>query len=159
MLLAISGFAAGLGACFIESAQPTTFRFECSTTDDCSEGQVCDSGLCQQPCGAGLEACDSGSFCVNGFCSSICPVDDDVCPSPQECVPLSADEEEGGSGVCTILCDDTDHPCPDGQACLAGFCATVCTTVEDCGSGEDCTEIAPAFSVCVPSGSSGGSFP
>lgn len=165
MLLAFTGLAVGLatgsGACFIESAQPSTFRFECSATDECGEGQVCADGLCQQPCGAGEEACESGTFCVNGFCSSVCPVDEDVCPSPQECVALSASGEEEGSntGVCTILCDDADHPCGDGQLCVAGFCAQTCASVDDCGSGEACTEVAAGLSVCVPGSSGGGSFP
>jgi hypothetical protein len=162
ILLAASGLAAGLGACFIESAQPSTFRFECSSTDECSEGEQCSDGLCQQPCGANLEACEGATLCVNGFCSSLCPTDQDVCPDPQQCVGLSDSEEEdtgGGSGICTILCDDADHPCADGQLCLAGFCATTCMTVDDCGSGEDCTEVAPGLSVCVPSSSGGGGFP
>ena len=162
VLLASSGLFAGSGACFIESAQPSTFRFECSATDECSEGEVCSDGLCQQPCGAGEEACADGTFCVNSFCSSICPVGQDVCPSPQECVSLSAPEEgeePSGSGICTILCDDADHPCGEGQLCIAGFCAQTCAGVEDCGSGEECTEVAAGLSVCVPGGSSGGSFP
>lgn len=156
-----AGLSAGLGACFIESAQPSTFRFECSATDECNEGEVCSDGLCQQPCGAGEEACEGGTICLNNFCSSICPVDQDVCPAPQECVALSEpseDDEGGGSGICTIPCDDADHPCNDGQLCLAGFCATTCVSVDECGSGESCSEVAAGLSVCVP-GSSGGGFP
>ena len=161
-LLAVSGLAAVLSGCFIESAQPSTFRFECDATDECTNGEVCSDGLCQQPCGAGQEACDNGTVCINGFCSSICPVSQDVCPAPQECVSLSGEtgeEDQGGSGICTILCDDADHPCGEGQLCLAGFCATQCAGVEECGSGEDCTEVAPGLSVCVPSSSGGGGFP
>lgn len=164
LLLAFSGLVAGLatgsGACFIESAQPSTFRFDCSSTDECNEGEVCSDGLCQQPCGAGEEACADGTICLNNFCSSICPIAQDVCPEPQQCVALSEPEEgeEPGSGICTIPCDDTDHPCADGQLCLAGFCATTCTDVSECGSGEDCTEVTAGLSVCVP-GSSGGGFP
>ena len=150
--------AVGLSACFIESAQPTTFRFQCSKTDECLDGEVCSDGLCQQPCGAGQEACPSTTACINGFCSSLCPLDQDVCPAPQECVPLSPDEDEE-SGLCTILCDDQDHPCAEGQLCLVGLCATPCMSTEECGSGEACTEVAPGFSVCVPSGSGGGGFP
>jgi len=158
LLLGLSGL--GLTACFVESAQPSTFRFECSAADECNTNEVCSDGLCQQPCGAGEEACSASTICLNGFCSSICPTNDDVCPSPQECVSLSASEDEpSASGVCTILCDDADHPCDDGQLCLAGFCAVLCATVDECGSGEDCTAVAEGLSVCTPSSSSGGSFP
>jgi hypothetical protein len=159
------GLGLGLGACFVESAQPGTFRFDCSTTEDCNIGEVCSDGLCQTPCGASEEACPGATVCLNGFCSSLCPTNEDVCPSPQECVSLSPvmdeveDEAEAGTGVCTVLCDDVDHPCAEGQLCLAGFCATTCESVEDCGSGEECLEVAPGLSVCAPSDSSGGSFP
>ena len=160
MGLSLAGvFGLGLGACFIESAQPATFRFECSATDDCNDGEVCSDGLCQQACGAGEEACPSSMVCLNGFCSSLCPTNEDVCPAPQECVSLSGDSSEDTTGVCTILCDDVDHPCGEGQFCVAGFCATACTTVDDCASGEDCTEVGPGLGVCTPSSSSGGSFP
>lgn len=156
-----AGFVANLGACFIESTQPGTFRFECSASDDCYEGEVCSDGLCQQPCGAGQEACENGTICLNGFCSSLCPVNQDVCPSPQECVALSdaEDEEADATGICTIACDDADHPCAEGQLCLAGLCATQCVSGDECGSGEACTELGPGLSVCVPSGGGGGGFP
>lgn len=158
--LAGLGLMLGLGGCFIESAQPSTFRYQCDAADECNDGEVCSDGLCQQPCGAGLEACPGATLCLNGFCSSLCPTSEDVCPAPQECVSLSAEAEadEESSGVCTILCDDADHPCAEGQLCLAGFCATSCTTADDCVSGESCTEVAPGLSVCTPS-SSGGGFP
>ena len=152
--------AALASACFVESAKPTTFRYECSATADCNEPEVCSDGLCQQPCGPELEACASGTLCLNGFCSSLCPTDENVCPDPQQCVSLSADtEDDSGTGVCTVLCDDTDHPCADGQLCLVGFCATMCMTSDDCNSGEDCTEVGPGLSVCVSSSSGGSGFP
>lgn len=162
LALMVAGLGSGLGACFVESAQPSTFRFQCSATDECNDGEVCSDGLCQTPCGAGLEACAGATLCLNGYCSSLCPTNEDVCPAPQECVSLSgeseADSDEQSSGVCTILCDDAEHPCAEGQLCLAGFCATTCMSADDCVSAEACTEVAPGLSVCTPS-SSGGGFP
>lgn len=161
-LLASVGAAVGAGACFIESAQPSTFRFECSASDECLSSEVCSDGLCQQPCGEGLESCINGTVCLNGFCSSVCPIGQDLCPSPQECVSLSAptegeaDEDEPGSGICTVLCDDEERPCADGQACVFGFCLDECMTVADCGSSEECLPISADTMVCVPSGSGGG---
>lgn len=162
--LSISLFVAlvGMAGCFVEPAQPSTFRFKCSKTDECPEGEVCSDGLCQQPCGAELEACGNATACLNGFCSSICPLDQDVCPTPQECVtlPQSEDEDEPPtSGICTILCDDDEHPCAEGQFCFIGFCLTQCMTNAECASGEACTEMAPGLSICVPSWGGGGGFP
>lgn len=170
-------FAASVGgACFIESAQPSTFRFECSASDQCQSGDVCADGLCQQPCGDQMEACTNGMVCLNGFCSSVCPLDQGVCPSPQECLSLSipmeggsgsggedGGEDEGGtedgepeSGICTIPCDDEQRPCEDGQACVFGFCADECMTVADCGSSEQCLPISADTMICIPSSSGGG---
>lgn len=157
------GFGLGFGACFIEPAQPATFRFECEVSDECEADQACANSLCQTPCGPGLEACTGGSFCVNGFCSNLCPLDQDVCPPPQECVSLGLPGDEPGdeppeSGVCTVLCDPIERPCGEGQLCVAGFCADECETVADCGSAEACVSIGPDVGICVPAGSGGG-FP
>ncbi|MFO7567854.1 MAG: hypothetical protein R6X02_34760 [Enhygromyxa sp.] len=159
-LFAAAVFAAGgLSACFIEPAQPSTFRFQCSKSDECSDGETCADGLCQQPCGASLEACENGTVCINNFCSSICPLDQDVCPVPQECVaPPSPDdaEQESNVGICMVQCDDQDHPCGEGQLCFQGFCVTLCTSTDECGSGEECTEVGPGVSVCASAGAGGG---
>ena len=151
----LAALAAGvlLGACFIESATPSTFRFSCESDSDCEAGERCASGLCQLPCGGeGEEACpEEAPVCLNGYCSSICPSDQEVCPAPQECVALSS--EPDSSGVCTVLCDEQDNPCPEEDVCFEGLCATVCMSDEDCGSGEICLE---GVFVCVPSDSGGG---
>ncbi len=164
MILTLAGSAAALGACFIESAKPSTFRFTCSASDECSDGEVCADGLCQQPCGANMEACAGSTICINGFCSSLCPTNEDVCPAPQECVSLTPEEADGGddaggSGICTVLCDDDEHPCDEGQLCVVGFCATLCMSADDCAAGEECLEVGPGLSVCTPSGGGGGGFP
>lgn len=152
------GLAAGFTACFIEPAQPSTFRFQCSADADCEDGRVCTNDLCQQPCGGDDdEPCAvEEPVCLNGYCSSICPTDEDPCPAPQSCVSLDAPgEEPSGSGVCTVACED-DSGCPEGQVCFAdlgGLCVATCSTNDDCGSGEECIA-----GFCVPT-SSGGGFP
>ncbi|MCA9682869.1 MAG: hypothetical protein KC457_11780 [Myxococcales bacterium] len=145
MALLLTGGLVGLSACFIESAVPATFRYECSSTDECGDNEVCANGLCQQPCG-GAEDADcpqEAPVCFNGFCSSICPVADDVCPAPQECVSLSEDAE---SGICAILCS-ADSDCSNGDICVMGLCAGTCMTDADCGDGESCLA-----NICVPNG-------
>lgn len=150
--------ALALGACFVEPATPSTFRFECSADADCEATEQCASGLCQQHCGgADDQPCgQSAPVCLNNYCASVCPTADDVCPLPQTCMSLSAPgEDPGDSGVCVVPCD-ADNPCADGQLCFEelGLCVSTCMTVDDCGSGEECIA-----GFCVPSSSGGGSFP
>ncbi|WP_146658039.1 hypothetical protein [Enhygromyxa salina] len=145
----------GLGGCFIEAAEPSTFRFQCTASSECETGEVCASGLCQQPCGGAndTECSQSAPVCLNGYCASVCPTNEDVCPPPQSCVTLPApDEEPATSGVCTIPCDG-DNPCADGMFCFEefGLCVQTCMATEECGSGEVCTQ-----GFCLPSSSSGG---
>jgi len=146
------GFAAalGLGACFIDSPLPSTFRFTCEVAEDCYEGQVCSAGLCQQPCGGAEDLdCPSGApVCLSGFCSSICPVDVDVCPDPQTCFvyedPNSTTPPT--SGICTVVCDD-EYPCGGDDVCVQGVCLASCMLDTDCGSSETCLG-----NVCIPNG-------
>ncbi|PRQ03859.1 hypothetical protein ENSA5_12280 [Enhygromyxa salina] len=153
--LTLGGLTLGASGCFIESAQPSTFRFQCSSDSECGVGEQCASGLCQQACGGedDAECSQEAPVCLNGYCSSVCPTTEDVCPAPQECMSLAVPgEDPSDSGVCTIACSE-QNPCPDGQVCFGdfGLCALVCATNEDCASGEECLA-----NVCVPSDSGGG---
>ena len=149
------GAVLSAGACFIEPAAPSTFRFECSSDSECDADERCSSGLCQQPCG-GQDDADCGQeapICLNGYCASICPVDDDVCPDPQECMSLAVSgEDPGESGVCAVACSDA-NPCAEGELCYEelGLCVQTCMTAADCGSGEDCV-----VGLCVPTDAGGG---
>lgn len=156
LLLGLAGLT-GLGACFIESAEPSTFRFQCGSSSECEAGEVCASGLCQQPCGADDDdpCSQSAPVCLNGYCASVCPMSDDVCPPPQTCASLAAPgEDPGESGVCTVPCS-ADNPCADGLFCVEdlGLCVQTCMATAECGSGEECFG-----GFCVPTGSGGG-FP
>jgi hypothetical protein len=141
--------AMGVGACFIEPAPPSGFRFECNSDVECDATQRCASGLCQQPCGAETdEPCAPESpVCLNGYCSSACLLADDECTSPQTCLSLTfPGEEPAESGVCVVKCGD-DAPCPDGQSCYAelGLCVATCMTTDDCSTGEECLA-----GICAP---------
>jgi hypothetical protein len=150
-LVLFTGFvaAAGIGACFIESPQPSTFRFSCESTDDCLDGEVCADGLCQTPCGGpdDDECPDSSPLCFNGYCANVCPLDQTVCPEPQSCVAFEDPEadEPAMSGFCGIPCDEA-RPCAEGKLCAEGFCLTPCMSDDECGGGEACL-----FNVCIPS--------
>jgi hypothetical protein len=148
----------GMSACFIESAEPATFRFECGPSSECDVGEVCASGLCQQACGTDeAAACpQTAPVCLNGYCSSVCPISEDVCPAPQSCMSLTLpDEDPAESGVCAVPCSEA-APCPDGMFCYAdlGVCVQTCMSTDECGSGEECL-----MGFCVPSDAGGGSFP
>jgi hypothetical protein len=156
------GVSVGVGACFIEPAEPANFRFECGSSSECQTGQVCASGLCQQACGQDeqVECPRSAPVCLNGYCASVCSLADDVCPSPQSCLALTLEqpaesEEAVESGLCSIPCSEA-APCADGLLCFEelGVCVQTCTTTDECGSGEACLE-----GFCIPGDSGGGGFP
>ncbi len=144
------GLAFGLGACFIEPPLPANFRFECASSSECQDGEVCTQGLCQQPCGGESdEECSNSNFCLNGYCSGLCQVSDDRCSQPQVCtslVPPGEETDEEIPGVCIVPCGD-DNPCPEGQLCYEdlGLCVGPCMTGFDCGQGEECL-----MGFCVP---------
>ncbi|PRQ01199.1 hypothetical protein [Enhygromyxa salina] len=145
----------GAGGCFIEAAEPSTFRFQCGSSSECATDQVCASGLCQQPCGGedDLECPQSAPICLNEFCASVCPISEDVCPAPQSCVALTVPgDEPSESGVCTIPCGDA-NPCADGMLCVEefGLCVQACATTDECGPAEACVQ-----GFCVPTDSGGG---
>lgn len=157
LLLGLLGLSVGFGGCFIEAAQPASFRFECSADSDCGEGLSCANNLCQQACGGAEDApCPSdASECLNGYCSSFCATDQDVCPAPQECVDIfGIFGLEGVPGLCTVPCS-VNEDCGEGQGCLEGLCATLCADDSNCAEGEVCT-----FGLCTPENLGGGSgFP
>jgi hypothetical protein len=158
LLGVLLGVSLGVGACFIESAEPANFRFECGSSSDCQVDQVCASGLCQQACGAqdDVECPQEAPVCLNGYCASVCSLSDDVCPSPQSCLSLTIPgDEPAESGLCSIACSEA-APCADGMFCFEdlGLCVQTCMTVDDCGSGEACVQ-----GFCAPGDSGGGGFP
>ncbi|NVB40011.1 hypothetical protein G6O69_19355 [Pseudenhygromyxa sp. WMMC2535] len=123
-LLPGAGLLLGLGlsisGCFLESGGAPAFRYDCSQTSECGDGEVCADGLCQQPCGGEQdEDCSTDApVCFNGYCASICPIGDDVCSAPQECIAVDEDSE---SGICGVLCE-SDESCAEGETCVSGVC-------------------------------------
>ena len=142
--------------CFIEIPPPPASRYLCDTIEDCTEGEVCASGLCQVPCTSATFAidCDQSegyAACFNGYCAHLCEVENSDCTNPQECLSLgiSLNVEGATSGVCGIVC--TPDACPDGETCApGGVCLTACdeSNPTTCASDEIC-----AGGVCVPSSS------
>jgi hypothetical protein len=133
----IATFALAAAACFIEPSPAGSFRYQCASNDECSDGDSCISGLCQRPCtfATASEDCpfdDGYATCFNGACASTCDTADDTCPSPLSCqtfeVPDGVDLSEfgisgfeEGVGVCGARCTD-DADCPDVESCFEGIC-------------------------------------
>ena len=158
-------FGIGLAAgCYSERATPPTYRYPCSSSDQCPEDESCIDGLCQIPCTTATFEDDcpqNGSYlaCFNGVCAGGCDVAQTRCPGDLECIDLGLDVSGGGFigggsdatiGVCGRMCEPGTTSCPDGEVCLQGFCVVTCDpdAVEDlCPSGFACT-----LGVCIPPG-------
>ena len=115
------GLVLGVGMMFGIAGCPTSQpgpgpADECTTNDDCPEGQVCQNGDCvtpePEPCEAD-EDCPEGQVCENGEC---------ITPEPEPC--------------------ETDEDCPEGQVCEDGECVepepAACEADEECDDGEFC---------------------
>ena len=107
---------------------------ECQRTNDCDEGQVCESNRCRD-----ATFCDDDSDCAasetcngQGYCTERdqCLVDDD-CDGTATC----------SNGYCYAAqtCSDS-NPCPERLDCVAGRCVEgICRSAADCQAGQLCT--------------------
>lgn len=80
---------------------------ECTTDDDCEDGEVCTDGACVTPDCTSDDDCADGEVCDDGACVTACTSDDD-CADGEVC--------DTDTGICETGCtDDTD--CDDGTFC------------------------------------------
>lgn len=90
----------------------------------CPATQVCDKGVCVDPCGTGEFRCDPGFSCKAGHC-----IEDEcaekVCEAGQIC----------RKGVCKGACEGVT--CPSGQECQLGRCVDLCAGIT-CTGGKVC---------------------
>jgi hypothetical protein len=99
----------------------------------CLAGFVCDQGLCKDPTCLGV-TCPAGQICNRGVCVGGC--DGVVCPTGQIC----------RIGRCVDPCAGVT--CADGTVCENGACLPNCGC-RNCGAGTTC---ATATGHCVDSG-------
>jgi len=131
----------------------------CDPTGMCENEMVCLIGLATQSCGPDPEP-DPGGIDAGGggVCRPTCmPGVVGQCPFPSQCRMFS-----GGFGVCLAAVGD-DEPCGAGIRCADGFlcvdtgvsgnehfCREICTSQEQCDTGETCTTVTSDQMVCLP---------
>jgi hypothetical protein len=117
--------------CFIEPGEPPGFRYDCSSDDECVEGEKCIASLCQLPCTTATFAEDcpqdgSSLACFNGVCASSCDAEanPDPCPGATSCMAFDLSEfGQDDVAICGQSCADADAPpCPGAEICLEGVC-------------------------------------
>lgn len=125
----------------------------CNSNDDCSEGTICNQGICTRVTQCdGDEDCDTGSVCNGGRCSTTSCSSDSQCPIGEACQrgqcqrqTCTSDEQCTDSsfciaGVCVPNSCKSSYQCPNGYGCNTnnGSCYknnVVCTTSDDCYDG------------------------
>ncbi len=96
---------------------------ECTTTNDCEDGEACRKGLCLARCTSGSDCADGESCGLGGLCIETCE----------------------GSGECDsgYSCDETTGAC-----WIDGTSFNSCTVKGDCAATEYCAEGACLSATC-----------
>ena len=107
---------------------------ECQRTNDCDEGQVCESSRCRD-----ATFCDGDSDCA---ASELCN-GEGVCVERDGCL-VDDDCEDNGTcndGYCYAAQSCSDQaPCAAGLDCVAGRCVEgICRSAADCEQGQLCS--------------------
>lgn len=128
---------------------------ECSSNEECAEGEVCISRQCVQPepeCRVDA-GCEAGEICEGGQCITGCRMDQD-CNAGDVCEELTCvpgpecfnDNDCGTGEICQDeTCVDgcrTDGQCPEHQFCDGAVCADGCRSDTQCGDNMICQENA-----------------
>lgn len=167
LLLGVAALCLVLGACGGDEETPETR--ECTTAEDCAEGQICDTdGTCKD---------DTTPIPCDGACTGATPICDDAsntcktCTETEGCSGAAAicdTAANAGAGACVAclgtsdctapsVCDPVSHTCVgctetegcsgDAPICADGTCVA-CTADEGCGTDEIC-DTAVTGGACV----------
>lgn len=170
-----------LGAgCTCGTFDPTTTRFACTTSADCSEGSTCQTVGDAKECvagtgvppgqnGAGCTApgeCGSG-FCVGGLCcESRCGAECESCAvagARGRCLPSASGTAcgtnyrcDGSTGTCPTSCTDAAQ-CAPARDCVLSACVDLdeCSASGLCGSNTVCTNTPGAWQCSCADGFAG----
>jgi hypothetical protein len=115
------------------SAQPGaggTIYPACTTSADCSGGQVCTTIGCCPGCHSDAD-CGSSQTCnvAGAFCS------------PKSASPTPTPKPSPGSTVTpgALASCQSDGDCASGQICSVGTCAAGCSSASPCAAGQTCS--------------------
>jgi hypothetical protein len=98
-------------------------EIECENDDDCSEGEICEDGMCIPDLECAEDSdCDDADVCtVNTCVDGVCEADAVICEDDNECTAGACDSEIG----CEFTPVDDGTECDEGNgACMAGECKT-----------------------------------
>ena len=122
----------------------------CSTSSQCSDGDLCVEGFCMHKQADPTEPADSRIGCDCGdTCNQFGTCEVVICKVDEQCPSCSICED----GVCIEGCSD-DNPCPDGACCNAdGRCSKKCSNDLDCATEQGnqlCLEGGCCGFICDP---------
>lgn len=138
------------GVCVNLSIDPQ-YCGQCTTS--CAAGELCEQGMCSNPCGAGQGSCNGecvslmsdprycgrcdvacadGQFCTAGSCASQC--DYDICTtfSGTVCADLTSN---------ALHCGECGRACESQFACAGGTCSLVCDAPLTACNNAECVDL------------------
>jgi hypothetical protein len=160
-LAVAASIGAAVGGC------PSGAPAECSETQACPIGSVCQAGVCEAQYCATSSQCGIEQYCSEDrACTPGCQLDSDCkfgdycdegtqtcmasectnsrldCGYKEFCSPAGECYEAGGR-YCQDCEDDAD--CGVGNYCLSGYCGVACEDDTDCPGGFDCYGITDSL--------------
>lgn len=141
----------------VPGSPPTNPDPECTSTQDCSDYDVCIDGVCQaMPADYTCtynDDCPGVTVCKNGDCWKVDCTEDSDCDDGDDCTINTCNTVTGTCVFpldpdCEAACEtdsqcDDDDPCTD-DSCQLGKCENIqiqncCTTDENCMDDDPCT--------------------
>lgn len=138
------------GACVDLTTDPSHCG-QCPTS--CTAGELCEQGMCSNPCGEGQGscngecvslmsdarycgrcdvACGAGEFCVAGACATQCAFEVCTTFTGTACADLSSDARH---------CGQCEHACEAQFACVSGACQLACDLPLSACNNTDCVDL------------------
>jgi hypothetical protein len=149
----VVALAAVVAACFVGRKSSD---YECSTTDDCETGRICDRGFCVS--GASVidaslcpAACNGGCDLVAKTCAMRCDqtskCNNVTCPAGYACTISCTGTNVCSGQICPAGAQSCDITCASANACSNLRCGTSVGCAITCSATNACQDV-----FCGPSG-------